>query len=388
MLRSRIILAVSVLGFAALGTAACGGGVESTEAGGTAGTGATAGTAGTGGTGGMDEPSGGPGVTPIGPGGKQDGDGAGTVLAIHKLYLGDTDRNGTPSPNAWKLFGFDLDGKTSAKTSTDLCKPAGGAKPSAVNEDGEEGRDNSFGKIILPIVTSLAADASTQINDSIDGGAFTIMLSMEKIGNGDNYNPLLTKLYGGARLVDDMGMDAVPKWDGSDVWPVIPELLMGGDITKPLVQFESSYLAKDPKTMARTWVSGSAATIKLNLSIAGFTLGLDIHSALISADLSPDNTKATNGTIAGIINTDQLIMELAKIAGSFDKNLCPPSSTFESIAGEIRQASDILTDEGDGNHQDPSKTCDGISIGLGFDSDAVKLGPVAKPADPQADPCK
>jgi hypothetical protein len=37
--------------------------------------------------------------------------------------------------------------------------------------------------------------------------------------------------------------------------------------------------------------------------------------------------------------------------------------------------------------QSASKECDGISIGLGFDTAAVKLGPVAKESAPPPDPC-
>src|SRR5690349_19491062 len=53
------------------------------------------------------------------------GDGTGSVtMAISKLYLGDTDADGTPDKaNGWKNFGYDLDGKISTATSTDLCKP-------------------------------------------------------------------------------------------------------------------------------------------------------------------------------------------------------------------------------------------------------------------------
>src|SRR5688572_17324034 len=43
------------------------------------------------------------------PGPQNPGDGQGVVLAIRKLYLGDTDRNGAKSPSAWKTFGFNLD---------------------------------------------------------------------------------------------------------------------------------------------------------------------------------------------------------------------------------------------------------------------------------------
>jgi len=360
MLRSRIILA-GFASAAALALAACGNSTDTTTGG--------------------DPPA---GELPPEPGPEAAGDGPGVVLAIHKLYLGDTDRQGKSSSTAWKEFGYDLDGKISTKDSTDLCKPAAGAKATAIYEDGTNGRDNSFGKNILTIITSLASDASSQINDSIDKGSFTIMLKMDGIGTADNYNPLLTKLYGGSKLVDSAGMEIAPKWDGTDKWPVVAELLNGGNIDNPIVQFPNSYLVKDDKTGARTWVSGSKADIQLNLAVGGFTIGLTIGSALIATDIGDGNKKATNGTIAGVLGTEQLISELAKVAGSFDPNLCPPSSTFESIASQIRQASDILTD----GSQDPEKTCDGISIGLGFEMDEIQLGEVAPKAMPGEDPCE
>jgi hypothetical protein len=37
--------------------------------------------------------------------------------------------------------------------------------------------------------------------------------------------------------------------------------------------------------------------------------------------------------------------------------------------------------------QDPTATCDGISIGIGFDASVVQLGAIADPAPPATDPC-
>src|SRR4051812_27304309 len=62
-------------------------------------------------------------------------------FALHKLFLGNTDRAGTASPDAWKKFGYDLDGKTTTSIhDTAVCKP----KDSTV-VDGENGIDNAFG---------------------------------------------------------------------------------------------------------------------------------------------------------------------------------------------------------------------------------------------------
>ncbi|MFO0758697.1 MAG: hypothetical protein U0359_19550 [Byssovorax sp.] len=358
MLRSHLLVTcvatLSLAGLAAL-SSACGGG----------GTGGS--TSGTGG-GSTEEHA-----APPGPGPTKEGDGSGSVtLAISKLYLGDTNRDGTPNKvNGWKQYGYDLDGQVSTVDSKNLCKPRNNAPPKNVYPDGDKGIDNSFGKNILGIILGIAADAPVKVNQGIADGKFTIMLDMAKLGSGSDYNPILTKLYGGA----DLG--AAPKFDGSDKWPVIQELLNNpADIGSAKVQFPNSYVT------GNTWVSGSKGDLVLSLSVQGFTLNLTIGSALISAELSGDHKTAKNGTIAGILATDVLTSELKKVAGAFDPSLCS-GPTVDSIVSQIEQASDILAD----GSQDPNKDCDGISIGLGFDAAVVQLGDIAPKGDPKPDPC-
>jgi len=300
----------------------------------------------------------------------------GTTQAVNKLFLGDTDRNGTANPtNGWKQYGYNLDGLISAKTSTNLCKPRAGGTAAAVYPDGDKGIDNSFGKNILPIILGLASDLSTTANESIADGSFTIMLDISKLGT--DCTGASGKLFAGAQLVDDMGMDIKPKFDGTDKWPVSPELLTNPmDPTSSKIVFPEAYVA------GKTWVSGTKGTVSLQLTISGFTVSLDIKNAFVTVDL--EGGKGTNGTIAGVLDTEQLVSQIGKVAAAFDTSFCDPESpTLVSILNQLRQASDILKD----GSQDPSKECDGISIGLGFDTAAVQLGPVAKPGDPPPDPC-
>ncbi len=361
MLRSRLFLALTS-GTIALALSGCGGDTESTPTDSTDQTGAQ-------------PPVAGPADKP--------GDGAGAVLAVSKLFLGDTNRDGSANKSGgWKAYGFNLDRKISTKESTDLCKPAGGGAPSAIYPDGDNGIDNSFGKNILPIILGLAPDATSQINDSIAQGSFTIMMNIEKLGAGTEYNPLTTKLYAGG----DLGM--APSWNGSDMWPVRPELLQcckspadcacdqPGDIDNSRVAFTTSYVVDN------TWVSGSAAPLTLSLSVAGFALNLTIGSAIIAMKMDGSHASASEGTIAGIINTEDFIEELRKVAGNFDPGLCE-GSTFDGLANQLRAASDIMAD----GSQDASATCSGISIGLGFNASAVQLGAILPPSEPGSDPC-
>ncbi|MDI3291552.1 hypothetical protein [Polyangium sp. 15x6] len=301
-------------------------------------------------------------------------EGAGKVMAMSELFLGDVDRDGTPNTkDGWKAFGYDLDGRASTKESVGLCKPRAGGSPAVVYPDGTDGRDNSFGKNILPTILTLSMDLSTQANEAITNGEFTIMLDMSSLGTSADCNSLPAKLYGGA----DLG--AAPKWDGTDQWPLIPELLNDpADPASAKILFPKSYVVKN------TWVSGTKGTVKLSLSISGFTIALDINSAVITVDLDADRNGGTNGTIAGVLETEALISEISKVAAAFDESFCDPTSpTLQSILNLIRQASDIMKD----GTQNPGAECDGISIGLGFNAKAVQLGPVAMPGEPPPDPC-
>jgi hypothetical protein len=359
MLRSRLLVSglatTALLASAALGTA-CGGGGTGGSTSGTGGSSAT-----------------GDHADPPAPGPMKEGDGAASVtMAISKLYLGDTNRDGTPNKvNGWKQYGYDLDGKISTTASTDLCKPRNNAPPKNVYPDGDKGIDNSFGKNILGIILGIAADAPTKVNQGIADGKFTIMLDMQKLGTGTDYNPILTRLYGGA----DLG--TAPKWDGTDKWPVIQELLSNpSDIKSAKVQFPSAYV------VGNTWVSGSKGSIVLSLSVAGFTLDLTISNAVITVDIDNAHKTGKNGIIAGVLGTDTLTSELKKVAGAFDPSLCS-GPTIDSIVSQIEQASDIGAD----GSQDPTKPCDGISIGLGFDASVVQLGDIAPKGDPKPSPC-
>jgi hypothetical protein len=365
MLRSHR-LAASVSSLTVLFAAACGGGENTATTSGNVGGGSTGSGADTGG--------GAPGkhAEPPGPPAMMPADGMSDVtFAIKKLYLGDTDRSGAKSKDAWKQFGYDIDGLVSTGASKDLCKPQKNAKAATLYPDGQYGIDNSFGKNILTVLESITSDVSVKVNESISKGQFTVMFDMQKLGPGADQNPIKSLLYGGAKL------DKAPAFDGNDTWPVLQELLADpANIDSAKVHFDNSYLVKN------TWVSGSKGTVELNLTLLGFAVKLSIASAVITMDLDDKHQSAKNGTIAGVLATSALIFEIKKVAGAYNKNLCS-GATIDNIVTLIQQASDILQN----GTQDPAKDCDGISVGIGFDASLVRLGPIAPPVAVGQNPC-
>ena len=311
-------------------------------------------------------------------------------FALHQLFLGDTPRPPIGSttipaqdPNAWQSYGYNIDGKVTTAASTDVCTLAAGA-PKSTQIDGNNGIDNSFGENILPIIlTTAGSDAASKINAAISGGSFTIMMDITGLQDSIAATQTATGLTGillaggqyadgGAPPVDSNGFFLI-----SDDWPVRPDLLSNPSNPKSsTIQFPSAYVVNG------TFVNGSPSDITLNLEIGGVALNITVHYAIIT--FQHQQGHAYNGTIAGVINTTELITALSGVAGRISPSLCPPSQAFNSISAQISQASDIIHD---GTNM-AGVPCDGISVGLGFTADEIKIPDTVAPlAAPTPDPC-
>ena len=309
----------------------------------------------------------GPGTPPPDPGGTPPGIGVATstTFAISKLYLGDVDRSsGAPGPTAWQTYGYNVDGKVTTASSTDVCTLAAGAS-TATQIDGQNGIDNSWGENILPILLTIeGSNTSTTVNAAIAQGKFTHLIDIGDLG-GPNATGLGATVYHGAPTT------APPAWNGSDVWPIDT-----GNV--PALYFPASYVNN------YVWVSGatSASTVfQLDLYVFGAPeILLPVHAPVITMLLATDSPSATQGTISGIIDTADLEAVIKRAAGHLSPSLCS-GQALASILAQIAQASDIDMDGTD----TLGTSCSAVSIGIGFDAHTVKLGPpevVAVPPNP------
>jgi hypothetical protein len=336
-------------------------------------------------------------VQPASPSGASAATGGAHNYAVHQLYLGDTDRTGVTNSDAWKSYGYNLDNLVTTKTSTDVCSLAAGASKTT-QVDGNGGIDNSFGENILPIIiTTAGSDAGQRINTALQGGSFTIMTYVkgfdDSSGNKTNATGITGLLLAGGNYskATDGG---TPSWDTNTHWPILPVLMNGCTVstgcpagTDPLtaaqITFPKAYQANG------TFVNGSPGDLDLNLSIGGETIDVKVHSALITFD--PKSPGAvTNGTIAGVLVSQELVNSLQQVAGRISTSLCS-GSAFQSIAQQILQASDIIIDPGSGAVSNTSgQSCNGISIGLGFEGTEIAVptpADIVAPQAPSPDPC-
>ncbi len=293
-------------------------------------------------------------------------------FVMNQMFLGDTDPDGTPNPtNGWKQYGFNIDGRISTKLSTDLCKPVAGGSPAAVYPDGNEGIDNSFGKNVLPMILGLASDLSTTLNQSIANGEFSYLLSLEN-ADQDACATSSSFFLGG-------NLKQIPKFDGSDVWPIDASSLLD-----PLNPASAKCAFSNTRLEGGIVHAGPPSQFNLILRISGFDIVLPIGQARVAFKLDPGFPTISAGQIGGVVRTEDLVQEIAKVAAAFDVSFCDPQSpTLMSILNQMRQASDIMQD----GTQDPSKECDGISIGIGFTMKSTQFGAVVPAVPPPPDPC-
>lgn len=87
------------------------------------------------------------------------------------------------------------------------------------------------------------------------------------------------------------------------------------------------------------------------------TKPLTIRAARFRMKIAADGLTANEGSLSGVVPTEELVAEFKRYAATLD-----------------------IT-------QDPTKECDGISIGLGFELTRVVIGTAAAPVAPPANPC-
>jgi hypothetical protein len=310
---------------------------------------------------------------------------------VRKLFLGDVDPvTGAPNPDAWKNFGYNLDGKDTAAASTDVCRLVMGA-PAKVQTDGPNGIDNSFGQNLLPIITGLQSNASSVVNDSITAGKFTVMTDVtgfdDTAGNTTTATGLSGVILAGADLT---AINAgPPMFMPSFNWPVSNDLLDCAPNCAPntnpvqhaTVKLSNAYQA------GGTFVSGAPAEIQLVLSLGGQAITLDIVSAIVTFQPSSPG-HVTNGIIAGVIQTEALISSIKNVLGFIGGGQLCSGNAVTNIENEIRQKSDIVV-SGNTVSNDPGTTCNGITIGLGFEADEIaQPTTVAPAATPSPNPCE
>ncbi len=299
------------------------------------------------------------------------------TFAVNKVFLGESDRSGTPSTSAWKSFGFNLDGLVTTKSSTDVCTLYPGS-PKTNQTDGTGGIDNSWGELLLPVVQAAASlpTPSDGVTATIDSGGFTVQVQVTGLSNDPKQTA--TGLTAQIFLSGPYGQ-GTPAFDSTTDWPVLSTSLKDGQTIAggATAHFDAAYVTNG------TFVSGKGTDpLVLALDVQGVAVTFNVHDAILTFDHAQAGA-ITNGTIAGTLDTQEFVATMKTVAPQFSASLC--GTAFDGIAQQIEQSSDILVD---GSNQ-PGTPCTAISIGIGFEAlQVANPTEISLPPSPPPDPCK
>ena len=302
-------------------------------------------------------------------------DGTTRWFAVQRFQLGIT-RKGTTitDPNAWKDFGFDLDQRVTtlddSKTSNNSCKRQAGS-PTSILADGTAGIDNNFGGHFMQVVKSLKSDAEDATNLGVTNGTYTLLIRLDNVGPGDNAR-VPGALYVGRNL------GTTPTFTEKDVWPVTSDSLVdGATIAVSKFSFPNGYMS------GGVWVNDDFGAASSDLPVPFFSgiLTLPLQSSVVAFDTKGGSV----GMIAGGVLTEAFKAAMTPGLKSF--GLCPGNATYDQVVDTLTQSADLVG--GAPRLQDTTKTCDAISIGIGFIPQPTGAPTsVASPLPPPPDGCR
>ncbi len=277
-------------------------------------------------------------------------------LLMKHFYLGSQTHTSSKSKEAWREWGYDIDHVcTSDKESRDnvgTCLRVSGASTDVL-VDGDFCRDNNWGSQIVPIVILSNPGVEDTLNAGLLKGSGTLLFRIDDVDDGadDPYAP--ASLYRASPTDGDW----VPKFDGTDQRAIALDSVTGGDIAKPKIVFNLGFIKNG------VWASGEPQRNDLQLPLGSFSTELILEGSVITFKLSADHTTATDGIISGglpIAGFESLIRPIAENGG-----VCPGTTLYTTLLKTVQNFPDLVI--GATNLQATGVTCDGISVGLGFD---------------------
>lgn len=289
---------------------------------------------------------------------------------VKHFYLGSQDHTGANNKDGWREWGYDLDhvctGVKESRENIGTCRRAEGANQDDLI-DGDGCRDNNFGAKIIPLVLLSNPVFEETTNAGLLKGSSTWVFELEDVDDGpdDPYAP--GRLYRAAPFADPAARLAL---DGTDVRKVTADSVIGRSLDRAITSFALGYIR------GNVWVSGDPRAFDVQVPIGDFSVTMPLSSGILTMLLSADHAKATAGIAAGALASDKfevLLRPVAERAG-----FCPGSTLYNSFLRTVAKFPDVVIDAP--FLQDTTVTCNGISIGVGFDFAPIQ--PVTEVVDP------
>jgi hypothetical protein len=153
------------------------------------------------------------------------------------------------------------------------------------------------------------------------------------------------------------------------------------DVSAPPAMLASSWVLGPGYVIDHTYVSGPPASVPLTIVFPGLDWPLVVDGAVISATISDDGRSLSHGRIGGIVRTERIERWLEPAVISLIDD-CTSAGWCVCVESELLAGADLLED----GTQDPTRVCDALSFGIGFDARLGSIG-TATPMRPLVQAC-
>ncbi len=299
---------------------------------------------------------------------------ASVVVALATLAFGESEA-GPPA-----LVGFDLDNVCTCP-GPDSCVNT--ISSPHCDEDG--GRDNAGGDL-LDLISGFPGISQASLDDNLSHGTFGFLIQVRGWNGQPNDTQVSAAVYVSSGLVPlPDGGRANVKGDGTDVWQISSDAVLGGDALVGVdcgndnTACSPVYLDDDAYVASGVLVCSLDFPIAVGSPTAG-TVELDLTGSVITAPLTqvPGGWAIQNGVLDGRWATKSLLSSLAAIPDPLSTTgefLCGTDSTYGIAKNQICSSSDIAADP---KLDQTGAPCDAVSIAIGFTGLPAHMGPVTR----------
>lgn len=291
---------------------------------------------------------------------EQRSNGRSYVLGMRSIAFIGSGRDG------WQQFGFDLDGVCSYATDQPMRTSCQGAQI----EDGINGRDNTFGLRIVPLLALAEFLVEGRVNASIASGLVLPALRFTEWSGGDDAHvsvEFLTVVRG-----QPPAGSAAFTWDGRDSWQIETALSLN-----PMGQAQATS-SEAFVSCGWTGISGEGL-VPLYVPHNGNVRRIIFRRPRVGGLFAPD----VGGTLdfSGFNTRADIVANLPWI------DLCPApgpnASTRESLLQTIGDSFDVLTS----GQVSPSQPCDAMSAAVRTEWAPISLRENVAVPELSADQC-
>jgi hypothetical protein len=299
------------------------------------------------------------------------------IVAVQSsVDFGDSEPSPSLPPTRYLGIGFDLDNRctllSDLKTNAECHIPsyAHGAV------DGADGRDNAFGGFVQFMRDVMGNFSSESFSQQLRQGVTNLIVHVEGYNGEVNDDQVVTTMLVSAPFDSPpRAKGTAPHWDGSDVWPVASDSLIGNS-TPRFVD-------------ANSYVSGGKLVVTLPVADLRFVVGLstavtvNLDLVLHGTYLVCDVGRTTVGhwgymmktcTLGGRLVADDLVHQISHFGDpAFNgQPLCTNSNLYPTFKANICG----LIDVSNNGFASPGTDCDSLSLGLSFDTEPALIGNV------------